>query len=128
MVVLFIVWPANMNKSALMDPAKLKQLDYFGAILNAIASICFVFSLHQVGTKEWRWNNPANIGLLTLSGVTTLTFYSWEWYISRGQLATWMLPQLPFRIIKHRPMGIAVLWVPQFLTNQSISQIPLCAY
>jgi hypothetical protein len=84
-------------------------MDFLGAILSAIASICFVFVLEQVGTKEYSWDSPATIALLTIACVSIVSFGIWEFYISRGKISEWIMPHLPLRIILHRPMAMAIL-------------------
>lgn len=109
MVILFFVWPSASNITDVAESPSPKRIDYFGAILNAVFSICFVFVLQQVGTRKYAWGSAPAIVLLTVTGVSTVGFYVWSWYIGHGKIATWILPQLPWRLITHRPMGMAIL-------------------
>ena len=108
-LILYFVWPSAKNITDVADSANFRQLDFFGAVLNAIFSICFVICLQEVGTREFQWGSPINIGLLTFAGVAAATLYLWQWYISRGAISQWILPQLPWRIVVHRPMSMAIV-------------------
>ena len=108
-VILYLVWPSKHNITDIVDIPNFKQMDFFGAILSAVASICFVFVLEQVGTKEYSWDSPPTIALLTSAGVAIVTFAIWEFYISRGKISEWIMPHLPWRIVVHRPMAMAIL-------------------
>jgi hypothetical protein len=109
MIILFFSFPSAKEMPRIGKPLRLKQLDYLGAILNAIASVSFVLCLQEVGTKEFSWKSGLSISLLTLSGVAVVLFCAWQWYISSGNISQWILPQLPFRIMKHRAMGITIV-------------------
>jgi hypothetical protein len=109
MIILFFPFPSAKEMPRIGKPLRLKQLDYLGAILNAIAFVSFILCLQEVGTKEFSWKSGLNISLLTLSGVAVVLFCAWQWYISSGNISQWILPQLPFRIMKHRAMGILIV-------------------
>ena len=108
-IVLFFAWPSTKNITDVADIPSFRRIDFLGAILNAIFSICFVFCLQEVGIRQFGWSSAAVICLLVVTGVTAAIFYLWQWYISHGKISLWILPQLPFRILKHRPMAVAIL-------------------
>ena len=109
-IVLYFVWPGKANVTDVIDVPSFKRLDFLGAILSAISSIGFVYCVEQVGTKEYNWSHPLIIGLIILSSISIVSFFTWEYFISRHEkISTWILPQLPIRIIFHRPMGLAIL-------------------
>jgi hypothetical protein len=83
-------------------------MDFFGAVLNTTFSIYFVFCLQEVGIRRFGWGSAA-ICLLAVAGATAGTFYLWQWYISHGKISLWILPQLPFRMVKHLPVAVAIL-------------------
>jgi hypothetical protein len=93
-----------------MDRSTIKQLDYLGALLMAVGSVCFVYTLLEVGYRKFTWSGAPNVALLTISSAAWIILFTWEWYISRtsGKL-TWILPQLPWRILTHRPMVMAIM-------------------
>lgn len=109
MVILIFMYPSQKSMPRMSNPAKLKQLDFLGALLNASASVCFIFCLEQVGTRAFRWNSPATIALLVISGASAMALILWQWYVSHGKLAKAILPQLPFRILRNRPMSLVIL-------------------
>jgi protein-S-isoprenylcysteine O-methyltransferase Ste14 len=108
-IILYFVWPSNKNITDVADWPSFKQMDFLGAALNATFSILFVFGLQGVGIRRFAWDSAAAICLLIAAGVTASAFYLWQWYISHGKISLWILPQLPFRIIKHRPMAVAIM-------------------
>ncbi len=57
MIILFFSFPSAKEMPRIGKPLRLKQLDYLGAILNAIASVSFVLCLQEVGTKEFSWKS-----------------------------------------------------------------------
>jgi hypothetical protein len=108
--VLYFIWPGTANVTDVVDVPSFKRLDFLGAILNAVSSIGFVYCIEQVGTKAYSWSHPLIICLVTLSSVSIASFFTWEYFISRhAWISTWILPQLPMRIIFRRPMGLAIL-------------------
>jgi hypothetical protein len=109
MVILLFAFPSAKEIPHVGNPSRLNQLDYLGAILNGVASLCFVFCLQEVGTRQFRWNSVFVISLLTLSGVAAVLFCIWQWFISSGNIARWILPQLPFRIMKNRALAITIV-------------------
>ena len=75
----------------------------------AVGCVCFVYTLHEVGYRKFTWSGAPNIALLTISSTAWAVLFVWEWYISRASKWTWVLPQLPWRIVTHRPMAMAIL-------------------
>jgi hypothetical protein len=108
-IILFFAWPSTKNITDVAETPSFKQMDFLGAILNATFSIIFVFCLQEVGTRKFGWGSPGAISLFCVTGVTAFIFYLWQWYISHGTISQWILPQLPFRILTHRPMLVAIL-------------------
>ena len=108
-IILYLVWPSTKNITDVADSPSFKRMDFLVAVLNATFSICFVFCLQEVGIRRFGWDSAATICLLAVAGATAGTFYSWQWYISHGEISLWILLQLPFRMVKHRPMAVAIL-------------------
>ena len=108
MIVLFLVWPARVNITETAAPSTLKQIDFLGASLMAIGSVCFVYTLHEVGYRKFSWSGAPNVALLTIASAAWIILFAWEWYLSHSKLS-WVLPQLPWRILTHRPMVMAIM-------------------
>ena len=109
MVILIFAFPSAKELPRVAKPFHLKQLDFVGAILNSAASVCFVICLQEVGNKQFQWRSAVTVSLLTISGAALILFCAWQWYISYGKISQWILPQLPFRIMKHRATGTSIL-------------------
>ncbi|KAE9375004.1 major facilitator superfamily transporter [Stipitochalara longipes BDJ] len=109
MIILFFAFPSAKEMPRIGKPLHLKQLDFLGAFLNAAASVSFVICLQEAGTRQFQWKSGIIISLFTISGAAVVLFCAWQWFISSGKISQWILPQLPFRIMKHRAMSISIV-------------------
>ncbi|RDL33234.1 MFS general substrate transporter [Venustampulla echinocandica] len=129
MVVLYFAWPTLKNITQTKAPATIKQIDYLGALLMAVGSVCFVFTLQEVGSRKYTWDSAINVSLLVLSCVAWVALFAWEWFISHSDRLSWILPELPWRILTHRPMVMAILTtlMAGYVQFSAVFSIPLRA-
>ncbi|KAH8586548.1 major facilitator superfamily transporter [Bisporella sp. PMI_857] len=129
MVVLYFAWPTRANITQTQSLSTIKQIDFLGAFLMAIGCVCFVYTLHEVGYRKFSWSGASNVALLTISSAAWVILFTWQWYLSRSNRFNWILPQLPWRIVTHRPMAMAIMTtlMAGFVQFSAVFSIPLRA-
>lgn len=87
-LMLQVAMPSNFGSAPPMPLSALKpsmtlfrKLDMLGAFLVLSASLLFVAVLNET-YEEFAWSSGTAIGLLVLSGVLWICFFTWEWIIS----------------------------------------------
>ncbi|KAH6677569.1 major facilitator superfamily domain-containing protein [Halenospora varia] len=129
MVVLFFAWPTRANITQTQSSSTIKQIDFFGAFLMATGCVCFVYTLHEVGYRKFAWSGATNVALLTISSLAWVILFTWSWFLGHSSKLTWVLPQLPWRIVTHRPMAMAIVTtlIAGFVQFSAVFSIPLRA-
>jgi hypothetical protein len=77
-----------------------KRLDLLGAFMVLAASVLLVFALEEAG-NDYAWKSVPIITSFAGSGVLWLTFFGWEWSVSRRAKST-VEPIYPWRLVKDR--------------------------
>ncbi|MCJ1467259.1 hypothetical protein MMC07_005883 [Pseudocyphellaria aurata] len=61
--------------------ASMAKLDIFGACLLLIGSLLLTTALLETSNR-FSWSSAATVSLLTLSGLSWICFFTWEWHIT----------------------------------------------
>lgn len=108
LVALLLAWPRDTMQEETRSSKTLSSVDFVGAILLLAFSILIVFALQEGGTYTYRWNSPAIVVTLVLSGVTLIAFIAWQELVSRR--SAWPVKGIfPIQIAKTRTMGSNIL-------------------
>jgi hypothetical protein len=68
-----------------------------------------VFCLEETGIRAFDWNSAINLGFFISAVFIWTIFFTWQWYIGRSKLSSWLVPQLPFRLLQTRVMSAGFL-------------------
>ncbi|KAL9618383.1 MAG: hypothetical protein Q9160_006891 [Pyrenula sp. 1 TL-2023] len=78
---------------------KLAKLDFPGCLLLLAAIVLLICALEEAG-KRFEWSSPMIIAFLVIAGILFITFFIWQWFITRrdGERE----PFFPWRFVADR--------------------------
>ena len=103
MAALLFFLPVNLSvrTSEWTGWAAVRRIDFLGALLSAIATICLMLGLTWGSSRMFAWSSPQVIGLLAIGVALFLLFLGVERYAGE--------PILPLSLFRNRVFSIAAL-------------------
>ncbi len=126
LIVLMLMIPANFphhsqssqeprNIRQVLSKASFRRVDFFGAGLLLLATLLLLTGLEEAGIR-FPWRSPFVIVLLTVSGLLWMTFFGWEWRVTRAESAR--EPVFPWRFVQNRVWVGMLMYVQAFIVIQ----------
>ena len=110
LVIIVVSWPNSVDRRSLeLHKVSLVQLDYVGTVLLMAATVLLVVAMQEAGTSDYPWGSPQIIGLLSGSGVSTVTLLVWTAFLEKGSTKLPITPTFPARFLKQRVISTGFL-------------------
>ena len=115
LAVVLLTWPSpkpppGYTKST-MFLALLGHVDFTGALLLLMATTFLIFAMEEGGAGQYPWDSAAIIGTFSASGVCFLGLAAWITLLTKKGSTILITPIIPIRILKHRILTSAILYV-----------------
>ncbi|KAI1374025.1 drug resistance transporter EmrB/QacA subfamily [Hypoxylon crocopeplum] len=107
----------RMSLRTKVSRSSLRRLDVVGAVLLLFSSALIVFAFEEAGSR-FRWDIPAILSTLVISGILFVGFVLWEKLVDRPAVA--QEPVFPLRLMKDRLFSVLIIIAfctgPPFMT------------